>query len=87
MRYSLVVKEDAVAVTSSVFLQRQRDQIAESSVGQRILIREESIVRVEPDVRPALHCLGEDVGADLPRERCSHGLVEQQPHVTATAGA
>ena len=87
VRHCLVVKEHTVAVPSGVLLQRQRDQIAKSSVGQRVLIREESIVRVEPDIRPALHGLRQDVGADFPRERRRHGLFEQQPNVPAAAGA
>src|SRR5947207_9154404 len=83
MRYCLVVKENAVAVPPGVLLQRQRDQIAKSSVRQRVLIREESVVRVEPDIRSALHRLRQDVGADLPRERRRHGLVKQQPDMSA----
>jgi len=41
MRDAVVVEEDAVAVTAAVFLQWQRDQIAESTVWQGVLIREE----------------------------------------------
>src|ERR1700736_4032826 len=80
---ALVIEEDAVAITAAVLLQRQCDQIAESSVRQGVLIREESVVRVEAEVRPVLHRLGRDVGAEFSRKRGRHGLVEEQPHVAA----
>src|SRR6266487_4125098 len=44
MRDAVVVEEDAVAVTAAVFLQWQRDQIAESTVCQGVrLIQEHGI--------------------------------------------
>src|SRR5882672_4668908 len=83
MRDAVVVEEDAVAVIAAVFLQGQRDQIAESTVWQGVLIREEPVVRIETDVRPTLHRLGQDVRAELSRERGWHRLFEEQPHVAA----
>ena len=83
MRDAAIVEEDAVAVATSVLLQRHGDQIAEPSLRQRVLVREEAIVRIEPDVRPTFHRLGQDVGAELSRERSGHGLFEEQPHVAA----
>ena len=80
---ALVIEENAVAVTAAVLLQRQCDQIAESPVRQGVLIREESVVRVEAEIRPALHRLGQDVRAELSCMRGSHGLFEEQPHVAA----
>ena len=38
MRGALIIEEDAVAVAAPVLLQRQRDQIAETAVRQRVLI-------------------------------------------------
>src|SRR6266446_6170337 len=83
MRDAVVVEEDAVAVTAAVFLQRQCDQIAESTAWQGVLIREEPVVRIEADVRPTFHRLGQDVRAELSRERGWHRLFEEQPHVAA----
>ena len=72
IRDAVVIQEDAVAVAAAVFLRRQRDQIAESAVRQRVLIGEEPVVRIEPDVRPTLYGLGQDEGAECSRERGGH---------------
>ena len=77
MRDAVVVEEDAVAVTAAVFLQWQRDQIAESTVWQGVLIREEPVVRIETEVRPTFHRLGQNVAAKLSRECGRHSLVEE----------
>src|SRR5438093_12096003 len=83
MRDAVVVEEDAVAVTAAVFLQRQCDEIAQSTVWQGVLIREEPVVRIETDVRPTLHRLGQDIAAELSRECSRHGLFEESPGVAA----
>ena len=83
IRDALVVEEDAIAVTAAFLLQRQSDQVAESSVRQGVLIREESVVRVEADIRPPLHRFRQDMRAELPRERSRHGLLEEEPRVAA----
>jgi len=77
MRDAVVVEEDAVAVTAAVFLQRQCDQIAESTMWQGVLTREEPVVRIETDVRPMFHRLGQDVAAELSRECSRHSLFEE----------
>src|SRR5204862_3086898 len=64
-----------------------RDQIAEASLRQRVLVRKEPIVRVETDIRAAFHRLGQDVRSQLARERGWNRLFEEDPHVRAAAGA
>jgi hypothetical protein len=46
----IVVEEQAVAPFTRLFLQGQRDQVAESALGQRVLVGKEAVVRIEPDV-------------------------------------
>ena len=57
----MLIKEDAVAKLPRLLLQRQRDQVAETTLGQCILIREEAIVGIQADVRPSFHGFGQDM--------------------------
>ena len=61
MRHTVVVHEDAVAIAAAVLLEWQGDQIANSSLRLRVLIREEPVVRVQSEIRPAFHRLRQDV--------------------------
>jgi hypothetical protein len=40
-----VVDEDGIAALTGLVLQRQGDQVAEASAGQRVLVGEEAVVR------------------------------------------
>ena len=62
-------------------LQRQGDQVAESAVRHRVLIRKQTVVRIQADVRPTLHRLGQDVGAQPAGQRGRNGLLEEEPDV------
>ena len=42
-------------------LQRQGDQVAETALGQRVLIGKEAVVGIQADVRPAFHRFGQEV--------------------------
>ena len=57
----VVVEKHAVALIACALLERQCDQVAEATLGQRVLIGKQAIVRVEPDVRAALHRLRQEV--------------------------
>ena len=70
-------RKTLLPVTAAVFLQWQRDQIAESTLWQGVLIREEPVVRIETDVRPTFHRLGQDIAAELSRECSRHSLLEE----------
>lgn len=75
----VVIHEDAVAQVTRSPLQGQRDQVREAALWHRVLVREEAIVRVQTDVRSALHGLGEQVGTEPARQRCGNGALEEQP--------
>ena len=83
----LLVEEDAVATFPRLFLQRQGDQIAETALGQRVLIGEEAVIRIQADIRPAFHRFGQDVRTEPACQRGRDGLLEEQPDVPAVAGA
>lgn len=53
---------------------------------QRVLVREEPIVRIEAKIRATFHGLGEDVRAELPGKRGRHGLFEKEPDMAAAPG-
>ena len=55
MRLELVVDEHAVAGLARPSLQRQGDQVAETSARHRVLAREQPVVGLEADLRPAVH--------------------------------
>ena len=59
--HETLVKKDAVAALARPFLQGQGDEIAESSLRQRVLIGKQPIVRLQPDVGPFLHGFGQQV--------------------------
>jgi hypothetical protein len=44
----------AVALIARGLLERQSDQVAESSMGQRVLAGEEPIVRIQADIRTTI---------------------------------
>lgn len=54
----LIVEEDAVTKISWLLLERQRDQIAEASVWQCVLVRKEPIVGSQANVRMTFHRFG-----------------------------
>jgi hypothetical protein len=84
-RREVVIDEDAVRLVAGSLLQRQGDQVAESPLGQGVLIRKETVVGVQPDVRPMLHRFGEEVRPETTRQRGWDGVLEEQPHVSAAA--
>jgi hypothetical protein len=68
-------------------LKRQRDQVPESALGQRVLVRKETVVRIEADVGATLQRLCEDQRAEFAREGCRDSLFEKEPHVRARSRA
>src|ERR1700685_580033 len=63
-----VVKEHAATVAASLLLRPQRDWIPEPALVKRVLIREEPVVRVKPDVS-GTHGLRRDPAARLHERR------------------
>jgi hypothetical protein len=78
-----VVEEHAVAPVTRLLLKRQCDQVAESAVGQRVLVRKEAVVRFEADVGPVLHRFCEDHRAEFACQGSRDSLFEEEPHVRA----
>lgn len=87
VRIQIVIEEHAVAALTRLLLQGQRDQVAESTLGQRVLIRKEAVVRIEADVGPALHRFRKNQRAELSRQCSREGLFEEEPHVRAGSRA
>ncbi|EXI75345.1 MAG: hypothetical protein AW07_01246 [Candidatus Accumulibacter sp. SK-11] len=81
------VKEHAVVALPRALLQRQRDQVAEAALGQGVLVRNETVVRIQPDFRSSFHRLGEDVRSEFPRQDSRQSLGEEQPQVATVARA
>ena len=86
-RYVRVIEEHAVALLSGALLQRQGNQIAESALRHRVLIWEQSVVRIQPDVRAALHGFGQQVRPESASLRGRDRTVEEDPDVSSVAGA
>jgi hypothetical protein len=73
----VVIDEDAVALVPRSLLQGQGDQIAEPSLRQRVLTREQAIIGVESDVGPLLHCLGKKVRSEAACQGGRNGRLEE----------
>ena len=86
MWLEVVVDENAVADATGRALERQGDQVAETSARQGVLTRKEPIIGTEPEVGASIHGVGEQHGPQPPREACWHGLIEEDPHMSAVAG-
>jgi hypothetical protein len=55
MRLEDLIRKDAVAPLSGMFLEWQGDQIPESAFRQRVLARKEAIVRIQSDLVAIFH--------------------------------
>jgi len=87
VRRESFVEEIRVARGASGVLERQRDEVAESSARHRVLIGEQTVVGAERDVMTPGHRLGEEEAAHLPSGGRGHWGVEEEPRVRAVAGA
>src|SRR2546428_11373889 len=54
VRNEIAIEKYTVAALARLLLKRQRDQIAETSLRQSVLVREKTIVRVETEIGPSL---------------------------------
>ena len=82
----MVIKEDAVALSARSLLQWQGDQVPESSLRHRVLIRKETIVRIQADVRPPFHRFSQDVRAQPACQRGGNGVLKEEPDVRTSSG-
>ena len=65
MRHGVVIEKDAIATLPRSLLKRQGDQVAETALRKRVLVGEETVVRIQPDARPAFHRFGQEVAPSL----------------------
>ena len=61
----LLEDKDAVAEFSRLLLQRQCNQIAETTLWQGVLVGKQPIVRIQADIRPLVHRFGQNMGTEL----------------------
>jgi len=82
-----VIEEHAVALLSGALLQGQGNQVAESALRHRVLVGEQAIVRIQPDIRAALHGFGQHVRPESASQRGRDSTVEEDPDVSSATGA
>ena len=82
----LAVDKDAVSMLPGVPLERKSNQIAEATDRHRVLTREETIVRLKANFRPAFHGLGDKHSTKSPRLPRWDWFGEENPDVAAVAG-
>ncbi len=82
-----VIEENGVAGRPRLFLQGERDQVAEPSPGHRVLVGEKPVVGIESRPRPALGRRRQRRRAQLARQPRRERRREKEPEVGAVAGA
>ncbi len=82
-----VVDEQRVAKRACFRLERQRDEVAEPTPRQGVLVRKEAVVRVHAELVAARHRLGEKKAAHAPRNAGVDRLREEEPDVGPIPGA
>jgi hypothetical protein len=83
MALPAVIDEDRVALGACLTLQGQRDQVAEATLRQRVLVREEPVIRAEAERWVGIHRLGQQVRTEPPGQRGRQGLLEEHPDMGA----
>jgi hypothetical protein len=83
----IIIEKHAVAVLTRFVLKRQRNQVSESACRHRILARKEPVIRIEADIRTAIHRRRDKQRAEAPRFRSRDWLGKENPSVSAIARA
>ena len=86
MRVELVVEKLGVAQSTSVPLQRERDEVAEPAIWQYVLARKETVVGLDANGSAPGHRAGQNREAESSRIHCRHRIREEEPEVGAVAG-
>jgi hypothetical protein len=81
----LLVQEGSVPAFPRLLLQRERNQVAKPTFGQRVLIRKKTVIRIQPDLRALLHRLGKKVRTQLARKTRRNSFFKEKPNVSAVA--
>ncbi len=80
----MVIDEHTVALLTCSLLQREGNQVPKTAMRQRVLAREEPIVRVETDVETRVHRFGQDVRGEATGEDGGNGVLEEDPDMSAS---
>ncbi len=83
----VVIHEKTVAHLSRQLLKWKCDQVSETAVGQRVLIRKEAIIGAKANAGVTLHSFGQDERTQSPRRNSGDRFLEEQPDMSSTAGA
>jgi hypothetical protein len=83
VRHEVVVDEDGVALLPGTMLERERDEVTEPTPRQRVLVREEAIVRLHTELVAVGHGLGEQKARHLPGGTRGDRRCEEEPRVRA----
>ena len=67
-------------------LEWQSNQISKSPLRHRVLVRKQTVVRIETNVRASFHRLGENVRSQSSGKCGGNRLFEEQPHMRASPG-
>jgi hypothetical protein len=87
MRSHRIVKKHAVLMLARLLLKRQSDQVTQLSLGECVLIGEESVVGPQSDLGPSFHGFREKMRAQFPRKNGRYGFLQEQPQMRSVAGA
>src|SRR5437870_10025339 len=80
------VNEDAVARLARRELQRESNQIPESSFGHRVLVGEKAIIGIKADLMPTLHSSREQQASKFARCDRRQRALKEDPNVAALPG-
>jgi hypothetical protein len=87
MRLELVIDEQAEAFFTGFFLERQRDQVSETALGQSILIGKQPVVQFEFQLPSSGAGMADDGGTEAECIAGRYGGREKYPGVGAGTGA
>jgi hypothetical protein len=82
----LIIDEDAIPTRSGHLLEGQRDEIAEASFRQRVLVWEQTVIGAKSEVRTALHGFRQEEGAEIAGEAGRYGFGKEHPEVRSIPG-
>jgi hypothetical protein len=86
MRLELVIDEQAESLFSRFLLERQRNQVAEAALGQRVLVGEQPVVRFEFQLPDSGASMADDGGTEAARIAGRYGGREEDPGMGASRG-
>ena len=81
----VAIQEDGVVLPPGQPLQWQRDQVAESALGHRVLAGEQPVVGGETYLVAVVDRLGQHGAPEVARDRGGHRAVEEDPDVAASS--